>query len=169
MAENKKGKLFGVINILDFLIILILVAVVACAGFFFWWSKRAPEGTVPLTYVVEVTACEEPYFDYLVEGETVKNGRNEEMGTITKVEKLPYTIVNTNQEEGVFQQQEIADKWNAHVTIQTKAALEGPDLMVGEESVKVGKSVTMRSASAAISGFVIQMDFSDDLVKEAAQ
>ncbi len=167
MIVDEKGKLFGKINLLDLLLILIILAAFTAAGIYFLGGGTLKaEKTVPIVYTVEIKNKDLEYFDHLVAGEQVISGiTKEKMGKIKAVTVTE--AQNITQADDALILSTTEGKHDGRVQIEADASLTYPDLMLGNEDVKIGLSVALRSESAAMHGYIIDVDYDKDALKEA--
>ena len=91
---DKKGKLFGNINVVDFFVIVIVVVLLGGAYYKFGvLDKTSTGGTLqPVTYTVEVKRVRDYVFQNVQEGdELFDKTSGKSIGKIVKVESTPST------------------------------------------------------------------------------
>lgn len=161
MVVDEKGKLFGKINILD-LIIIAVVVLALVFGLLMFTRDKAASGTVRTVYTIEVLQEEPEYFDHIIVGEPVEDGQTRDpMGKIVDVEISPSEFVATNMTDGKFQIEELEGKYDGLISIELDAEVKYPDIIGGKEAIKIGKKLALRSSSAAMTGFVVAMDYDE--------
>lgn len=167
MFIDDKGKMFGKVNLLDVLILLILIAAVLFGGWYFLRNKGGDGSKLSVSYTVEVTQKEEAYFDHIVEGESVVDGKTKQaMGTIVSFEKKPARVLSQNNENLSLEYSDLEGKYDGYIVIRVDADLDYPDFKSGDETLKIGKSVAYRSESAAIHGYIVGIDYDEEKLKE---
>ncbi len=167
MFIDEKGKIFGKVNLLDILIILIVIAAVLFGAWYFMRNKGGDGSKLPVSYTVEVVQKDEAYFEHIIEGESVVDGKTKQpMGTIVSHEKRPARILTQNNENLTLEYSTIPGKYDGYIVIEVDADIDYPDLKSGDEAVKIGKSVAYRSESAAIHGYIVGIDYDEEKLKE---
>lgn len=163
MLIDEKGKLFGKINLLDLLVILILVAAIAFGGWYFMRGKAEGAGKLTVRYIVEVVEKDPEYFDYIIPGESVVDGVTKQpMGRIVSFETKPTKILAQNNRDMTLVYDEVEGKLNGNITIEVEADVSYPDLLSGNEKIKIGKDVAYRSESAAMKGYIIGIEYDEE-------
>ena len=103
---DKKGKLFGKINIIDFCVIIIVIVLIAGAVYKFKFMDKTSNNVAmqPITYTVKVEKVRDYALNNIEIGDTLfdKTSGNA-IGTITNVESEPatdYVIMNDGSMHG---------------------------------------------------------------------
>lgn len=166
MLIDEKGKLFGKINLLDLVIVLLIVLVLAGAAYLYASGGIGAKGeTLPLRYTVEVTNKDEAYFAHIIEGEKVIDGVTKApMGKIAALSTKPATI--SAQADDKMVTTTIPGKLDGYIEIEADAIVAYPDLMLEKQALKVGMPVAIRSESAALHGYVVEISYDEELLKE---
>lgn len=167
MFIDEKGKLFGKINLLDlFLVLIALLVLIGAAVFFMSGGGLTGAETIPLTYTVEIKQKDAEYFEHVIEGEQVIDGVTKEpMGEITALSLQPAT--HTTQADDKLLTATIEGKFDGYVEITTDATVRYPDILIGDETtVKIGKSMALRSESVAMHGYIVDMEYDVTQLKE---
>ncbi|MBR6729403.1 MAG: DUF4330 domain-containing protein [Clostridia bacterium] len=166
MMMDEKGKLFGKINLLDLFLVLLALAVLAGAAIFFLGGGTlSAEKTIPLTYTVEIKNKDAEYFEHIKKGEQVQDGITKTYaGEIYDCSTLPATQITQADNELILS--EIEGRLDGYVKIQADASVSYPDLIIGKEAVKIGKSVALRSESVAMHGYIVDITYDSDQLKE---
>lgn len=91
---NKKGKLFGVINIIDFAVILVIVVLLGGAFVKFKVLDKTSTNVelVPITYTVEINGVRDYFLENVKEGDKLFDQTSSNcIGTIIKLESKEAT------------------------------------------------------------------------------
>ncbi|MBR5236828.1 MAG: DUF4330 domain-containing protein [Clostridia bacterium] len=160
MLIDEKGRLFGKINLLDIFFVLILI--VALFGVYFFLSGHGGSAaTMPVTYTVEVQKQNQVYFDHIIQGERVTDGVTKAfMGTIAGLKTEPAKVVTPANDKIVLAQPE--GKLDGYITIKADATVNYPDLVLDGETIKIGKEVALRSESAAMRGYIVDIKYDSE-------
>lgn len=163
MIMDDKGRLFGKLNLLDFVIILIIIGLLAFGGVYFSRNKNADNSYLKVRYTVEVTSKDLDYFNHIVTGEKVEDGKTKEkMGKVVSYEKKPAKVFVENKNAKKIESAQVEGKYDGYIVIELDAGVEYPDILSGSETIKIGKAVTYRSESAAITGYIVNIDYDEE-------
>ena len=170
MIIDKKGKLFGKINLLDILIILAILAFVALGAtkiFSNTISNKKDDKTIELTYTLEVTKKDADFFESINEGDIVfKKNTHIPGGEILSCDVKPAKYVTPNTDTMTYDLIEVEDKFDGHIKIKVEADMEYPDLIVDGEIIKIGKEQAVRSENTIMNGYVIAMEYDKEIMKD---
>lgn len=167
MFIDEKGKLFGKVNLLDLLVVLIIVAALVFGGYYFIGKDGAVGSKMTIEYTVEVVKKDSEFFDYIIPGEAVVDGKTKQpMGEIVSFEKHDCRIISQDNRDLSLKLDTVEGKYDGTIKIRIDADVAYPDFKSGNETIKIGKSVAYRSESAAIHGYIIGIDFDEEALKE---
>lgn len=167
MLIDEKGKVFGKLNLLDlFFILILLVAVIGACAYFARGGKNTG-ATLPVTYTLEIQNRDAAYFEHVKEGEQVTDGVNKTyMGKIVSFSKKPAHVITQANDKLLLSHPE--GKFDGYVVIEADANVSYPDIMVGDKNgtLKIGKSLALRSESLAMRGYIVSIDYDEKLLEE---
>lgn len=167
MIIDKKGKLFGRINILDILIVLILIVAVYFAGAGFLsrisGGKVTVKNTMEVIYTVEVTKQTSEYFDKISPGNIVFHTNSKEPGgTVIECQLKPAVYEVENKENMTFENAEVDGMYDGYIKIKATADVNYPDLTLDSEAIKIGKFVSYRTESVIMKGHITAIEYDHD-------
>lgn len=158
---DKKGRLFGKINIIDLLIILIIIAAVI----FFVRRSAAPaqgggETTATETVSVSFTSDEAPYYfaDSLEEGGRVyEDTTNIELGKVTSFTSEPAYSYEVDAEGNTVK---VPSPYDSLVTVtaDVQGELRDNGVYVGGKAFCVGKTYIMHFGKTCMSCRISAID-----------
>ncbi len=167
MLIDEKGKVFGKLNLLDLCFLIILVIAMIGAGIYFVRGNQTTEGTIPLTYTLEIQNRDAAYFEHVKVGEQVTDGVTKAyMGKIVGFSKQPSQVIT--QADGELLLSHPEGRFDGYVVIEADAKVSYPNIMIGDETatLKIGKSLALRSESLAMRGYVVSMDYDREQLEE---
>lgn len=166
-TENAKKR----INIIDILFIILIVAVVvfAVAGLSGVTKGKAEvKNKVELT--LEIRYAEPDFLENIEEGQVVYDAiTKEEVGSILSVSHKPSRELVENHEEKKFEYAELTDKIDLNIEIEAMATMKQADIMVSENAVKIGKSMSYYTGEAVLSGTIIGIDYDETLFEKESE
>lgn len=165
---NEKGKLFGLINVVDLFVILAVLVVIAGVGFKLISAKLedASQEKVKVTAVVRVRGAQEYLVENLKENDQV--GKKMVSGT----EYVEGTVESV-QFEDFYQQVAAADgsivnsldpvKQDVIFTVQAEVEKdpESPITKIGVQEMRVGRNFTVKTDDFEILGVITSVEVSD--------
>ena len=159
---DEKGKLFGLINIFDLLILLLVVAV-GTLGFMKLSRKESPVGVnheeIMVKFLVDDVRIETV--------EAVKgseNGKDYEsglpFGTIEAVEyETHYEYVEAA--DGSVVKSPVEDKYDLYITYKCNAVVSKDQVTVATKHVGIGRHFTLTGKLYGVYGLIIEVDLGE--------
>lgn len=158
---DKRGRLFGKINILDFLIILFAAAVVFGAYTFFSGdSSEKVSQSSKLEYDFEITNVNQDFVDAINEGDPIRDStRGNFMGRVISKSSRKATMLNEDLINGRYVIAEVPNAYDVVITIEAAATITPTNVIVDGQEIKVGKKFYIKGKGYANQGFVTRMAF----------
>ena len=161
---DKRGRLFGLINIIDLLLLLVIAAgVLAVAQHRMGWGEqtRALERQ-PIEVVLVVEAVREPTVNVIQVGDQVVDSRtNTYLGTVTHVDVEPATIVYQGN-DGRFHETASPSRVDIWVTIQGSASVSSNLIQLGQTEIRIGVQVPLKTNIYAVTARVMHVNLSPE-------
>ena len=161
---NEKGKLFGLINIIDLVIILCVVLVGAAVVYKF----AAPAATDVIAPKADmyVTMRVRGAMDYLdAEVAKLTPGTRLVAGSdyiadaeVVSVESLPYLVAATT-DEGKIVTAEDSQKTDLIITVRTKQNKNDPILKIGTQEVRIGRGFIFKTQTVEVNAIIETVEF----------
>lgn len=161
---NEKGKLFGIINVID-LVILLVIALVAVAAVYKFAAPAASNVIAPkadMTVTMRVRGA----MDYL-ENEVLKlePGARLVAGSdyiadakVVSVESVPYLSAGTT-DEGKFVTSEDPQKCDLIITVKSKQSKTDPILKIGTQEVRIGRGFIFKTQTVEVNAIIETVEF----------
>ncbi|MGI6181229.1 MAG: DUF4330 domain-containing protein [Agathobaculum sp.] len=164
---NEKGKLFGVINIVDLLVLLAVIAVAAGVGYKLFAPKIA-EATSPqveMTAVIRVRGAT-PFLVAEVErnsqvGKKLVSGNEYVNATIESMEIEDYRQQMPTADGQIVTSVD-PDKKDLVFTIKTTVAKDTPAPKIGTQEVRAGRTFILKTNDFETTGNIDSVDFADE-------
>lgn len=147
---DEKGKLFGKLNVIDFLAIVVLIAAVIFVAVRFLLPKEGDSmgATTKLTYTVQVNGIDQPTYEEVMRHMAANEGRDQLMANgemvdayVTNVEATPHVNYATDAQGAVVRTVEDYADGRLDLTFTIEANVDNPTVnKVGTQEVRVGKS-----------------------------
>lgn len=158
---DKKGRLFGLVNVIDLLFLLIvLVAIVGGAKKFHKnipVAERVQEGTVTFM-VVNIRQLS---VDQMVVGDTINHyDKGTLVGTIEDVKAEPF--MDVLEDQGQFIQAPVPNRYQAFIKVKVDFS-DGQDAYtVGGEPMRVGSEYRLKTKRTTFYGTCVNMSILDN-------
>lgn len=163
MIIDKKGKLFGKINILDVLIVLVILLFIILGAtklFSGILGSKISSNTIEVLYTVEVTKKDADFFESIREGDVVfKKNTKEIGGEVVSCEIKPAKYTTANLNRLTYELTEAENKFDGYITIKTLADVKYPDMLVGGDEIKIGKSYDLRTENTVLNGYITSIEY----------
>lgn len=157
---NEKGKLFGIINIID-LTVLLVVALLLVGGVQRMKTKPivvSDDSKALITY--EVSDIRMVSVENIVEGDDLYHyDRGGYIGKIVEVDYKPYT--EPVESNGQWVDAEVPNKYVVTFTVEADVR-DNPDvILVGGEQTRIGTQYRLKNKRIAFFGTVVGMEVLD--------
>lgn len=127
MLVDKKGKLFGKINLIDAAIALVIIVIAAGAVYKFAFMEKTSTVSAmePITYTVEVKKVRSFITENVREGDTLfDSASGSAIGTITKIEATP-AKEPMGLLDGTLILAEVENRYDVVFTVEAEASKTG--------------------------------------------
>ncbi len=161
---DRHGRLFGLINIIDLLLVVIIAAgIFAVAQHRLVWGEQARvHERQPIEVVFVVEAVREPTLRVIHPGNEVVDSRtNTYLGTVTHVEAEPATIVY-HENDGRIHETTSPSRVDIWVTVRGPAAVSSNLIQLGQTEIRIGVQVPLKTNIYAVSSRVMYVNLSPD-------
>lgn len=146
---DEKGKLFGVLNIVDILIIVFAAAVVG--GAYVFMKNNITKSTPTTTYNVtlELKNVEKDFCDSIIPGKTVMDRvQNKPFGTLNDVRIEPSVEYNVSSIDGTVSRVDVPERYNAELDMEITV----------DSEIYVGKYLSIATKDFTGAGYVIKSE-----------
>lgn len=164
---NEKGKLFGIINVVDLLVLVAAIAVVGGVGYklFAKQIKEVASPQVTLTMTVRVRGAT-PFLVDEVErndqvGKSLVSGNSYVNAKITDMRIEDY-VQQVTTADGRIVSATDPDKKDIIFTIETKVSKDTPSPAIGTQEVRAGRTYIVKTNDFETSGNIDSVDIADN-------
>jgi hypothetical protein len=149
---DEKGKLFGLVNIIDFVVILMIVLV--AAGVLYKTNTSSTETVMKdIEVVLRVQNMYPTIVDSLAVGDKLVAANGYVNATITKIEVAPAGYI-VDKPDGTVSLTTHPFRKDLQVTLSAKVAVVGPNISLGGQDLKVEKSYILKTKLVEANGFI---------------
>ena len=130
---DENGRLFGVISVVDVLVIVLALALIGAvyAKFHVLEKTSSTTPTTTVTYQVKVTTVRAAAIETIREGDAVYSNTGVELGTITGIQTEPARR-STPLSDGTLVLAPIENRVDMYITVETPAVLLGGRIFVNK-------------------------------------
>lgn len=157
---DEKGKLFGLINVIDLFVLVIIVALVGFGAY--KMVNVNPTVAVNNKQAVmrfEITEVRDYTYNVIQVGETVKDyDKNIVYGKVVKVEKTPAKRYVTTA-DGRVVVATVPDKLDVSIYVQGTATSNNNIILMGNNEIFVGASLALKGQKFTVRGTVLEVKF----------
>lgn len=152
---DSKGKLFGLINIID-LAVLVLVVLIAAAAFIKLGGEEAitSDNTKEITFVVKARQQLETVAKSIKAGDTLVAGdKYVEGASIADVQYNPAEVTVTTA-DGKMVVAKDPVRMDIFITVKAKVNTDDAAMKVDTQEVRIGRSYTVKTQTVELGGWV---------------
>lgn len=155
---NEKGKLFGLINIIDLFTIILVIGVIAGVVYKFKGDDITigNDKSKVMEYVVRLSPNYEDYYKQFKIGDKIVEDKRELDATITNIEIKDFYNVVTDENGTVIKQKHPFYK-EAYVTVKATVTDKDPIFKLGKQEIRVGCSNFVTTKLCKLSGFIYKV------------
>ncbi len=146
---NEKGKLFGIINLIDLLIILAAALIIVFGYMFLNSSVNEPVEQKKQLVTVEITRRRESFCQNIKAGDVaIEVVNNVPIGVVKGVSYEPSVEHFVSDKDGSIKKITVPERFDAKVIVEVSA----------DEEIEVGKLLSLRTKSFVGSGYVLSVE-----------
>lgn len=152
---DEKGKLFGLVNPIDLLVVLLIVLIAGGAVYKLKFSAagsaaKTVYATVRIPLVIPYVA------DKVKVGDKIVSGTSYTDVEIVKVEAKPSEVVTST---AVGERKLATDPWNKdlYVTVKGKTGIPEAEVNMGGQEIRVGKDYFVKTFTSELKGTIIEV------------
>lgn len=158
---DKKGKLFGIVNLVDLLVILMVALLVVGGVTRLKQSPTAVAETKKALITVEVSDIRNASVEGLIVGDPLYHyDKGDMLGTIVDKEVEPFKEP-VESGDGRWVLAEVPEKYVATLTVEADVR-ENPDVVVaGGEQIRVGTQFRLKNRNVAVFSTVMGVEIDE--------
>lgn len=146
---DEKGKLFGIVNIIDLCIVLFVAVVAAVVVMFFSANQTIDQQSTQKRITIEVTAIQKDICDAMLKDKKIFDKvQNKALGTLVDVKIEPSVEYNLSKDTGEHLESEVPDRFDAELVIDVSS----------DEELYVGKRMSVSTKDFTAAGYIIELE-----------
>ena len=153
---NEKGKLFGVINLIDLVVVLLILFLAAAVGDKVLSPKIAasPTAQSEVTAIIKLSLKSESVANSIQNGQQLVFGTNFINNAYITDVKFNAADYTSSDAQGLVHYEKHPSLKDIYVTIKAKINTNAPIYKVGSQELCVGKKFTLKTQTIEIDGSV---------------
>ncbi|HHY36231.1 MAG TPA: DUF4330 domain-containing protein [Firmicutes bacterium] len=159
---DEKGRLFGLVNIIDLAVVLVFGLVLAFGAYKFLYvnpSYQPEPKTVRVELVVE--GVRQPTVDAIALGDRVyEKNSNGYFGTITDIKVVPAKEVVPTA-DGKLVEAEVPGRYDIYLTLESPAEVSEEYIQITGQQVRIGLTPTIRTRTYQVETVVFGLEVLD--------
>jgi len=158
--KQKKYRLFGIINIIDVLIVAAIIGVIYGAHLFAMPQQTAAEGGRLVRFTVELSGHNSGFYQQIEPGAVViESSIGVPIGTIIYTYASAFMQDVPDEANNIIRRAEVEGREFTYVVIETMANISEFETEVNNFRLMVGRSVYVRSRDFAGEGHITALEF----------
>ncbi len=160
MLVRNRFKLFGIISVIDIIMLAVLIFFVAMVIRFSEKKQvSAADGSGNVRYTVEIQRRENGYSDNIRPGEKVYDTlKGSEIGVVSEVYTQKYKVDAPDFSINEYKRPEVDGYYNVYVVIEAPGTVTSQATTVGDYEIMVGKEAYIRAKSFSGGGYIINLE-----------
>ncbi|MEZ2661728.1 DUF4330 domain-containing protein [Aneurinibacillus aneurinilyticus] len=147
---DEKGKVWGIINLIDFLLFLILLFGIVFIGVKMMQPNEIVQQKKEVTYSLYNSTEYAFIVNRIKKGDILRNQDNGDiLGEVISVKTQPGKVITTKS-DGTMTISQVPDKSSVIITLKTKAKVKGTDLEQGNIPLLRGAKVKIKGPSYSL-------------------
>jgi hypothetical protein len=159
---DKKGRLFGIINIIDFLVIAVLLAAVGGVYYFkFAPARRATSGATDRSLEIQVLVpgVRMATVNVIKIGDNVRDSRtNIILGQITAIDVRPAEVI-TQMPDGKVVEGTSPSRKDMYVTLKGQGTVSENAISLGGSEIRIGSQLALKTNMYAVTTTVMLINY----------
>jgi|LSQX01.3.fsa_nt_gb hypothetical protein len=157
---DNKGKLFGLINIVDLCILLIILLAVGFVGIKAVSGSKERKATTRIEYDVELRRNTKEFSFMINEGDIIRDSINGDyLGKVLKKELKPSIEMTENSVEGKFVESEMPDLYDVIITIEANGRITESEIIAEDREIKIGRLMYVKGKGYAGGGYILAIRY----------
>jgi hypothetical protein len=142
---DSKGRLFGVLNVIDFTsAALVILAVIAALSYFSLRDNGNGE-TGKVVYEIEFSKQTKTFVDSIEMGDTVAAAeQGVTLGTVISKKVSPSVTVNPDLVQGKYVKSQVPDAYDAVITVEAQGLISEKDITINGFKIITGKELPVK-------------------------
>jgi hypothetical protein len=165
---DDRGKLFGIINLIDLIVlILLLIVVMVGVGKLTGRTARHEPGSLPVNLEVLINEVRQQTVDAIEVGDLVWDATSSSVvGTISDKKVVPNRRP-AETGEGGFVMAEVPERFDIYLELECDGHDTGSVLRIASYEVRIGTTLVLRTRDYAVAGIVLRKELDEQKISNS--
>lgn len=161
--NKSRGKLFGIFNILDILILIIVVLIIGGGIYAYGQYKSNQEANrQTVEYEVEIKEVDEKFVSAINKGDFIRESvKGNNLGRVAGTSYAQATNINEDFINGRYVIAEVPGKLDLVLKLTADANVTSRSVKVGGLDIRTGKKITIKGKGYAGEGFILKVSIKE--------
>lgn len=161
--NNNKGKLFGIFNILDIVILIIIVSIIAAGVYFYGQYKDNQAANLQtVEYDVEIKGVDEKFIAAINDGDFIRESvKGNNLGRVAGLSYTKATNINSDFINGKYVTTEVPGKLDMVLKLTADASVTSRSVTVGGLEIRIGQKIYVKGKGYAGEGFILNVNIKE--------
>jgi hypothetical protein len=157
---DKKGRIFGTINVIDFTVALFIVLAAVAALSYFSLSGKVNGEIKKVTYQIEMQKQTKSFADGIEIGDFIYEAdKNVLIGTIAGKKVSPAVTVNPDLVQGKFVKAVVPDLYDVVLTVETDGVISDKSVSINSVDILTGSEFSVKGKNFISNAFILGIKF----------
>lgn len=161
--NNSKGKLFGIFNSIDIVIIIAIAAIIG-GGIYAYGryqdNHNSNRGTVE--YQVEIKGVDEKFVSAINNGDFIRESvKGNNLGRVAGKSYTPASNINADFLNGKYVISEMPGKLDLVLKLTADAEITSKSITVGGLEIRIGQKIYVKGKGYAGEGYIINVNIKE--------
>jgi hypothetical protein len=159
--SDRKGKLFGVLNIVDIVIIILVIALIVGGVYAYEKYRENLNANVEtVQYQVEIKGVDEKFVAAINNGDFIRESvKGNNLGRVAGKSSVPATNINSDFINGKYVVAAVPGKLDLVLTLKADAKVTSRSINVGGLDIRIGQKIYVKGKGYAGEGFILNINF----------
>ncbi|MGI5875303.1 MAG: DUF4330 domain-containing protein [Dethiobacteria bacterium] len=165
---DDRGKLFGIINIVDLIVLILLMTVVMVGvGKFTGRATRNEPGTIPVNLEVLISEVRQQTVQAIKVGDQVMDATSSSVvGTIKDKKVVPFRRP-AETGKGGFVLAEVPERFDIYLELECNGHDTGSVLRIASYEIRIGTTMILRTRDYAVAGIVLRKELDEQKISSS--
>lgn len=161
--NNSKGKLFGIFNILDIVILIIIVSIIGVGIYVYGQYKDNQDtNTQTVEYEVEIRGVDEKFVSAINNGDFIRESvKGNNLGRVAGTSYTNATNINADFINGKYVIAEMPGKLDMVLKLTADASVTSRSVTVGGLEIRIGQKIYVKGKGYAGEGFILNVNIKE--------
>lgn len=160
---KSKGRLFGIFNVIDIIIILVVAAIIG-GGIYAYerYQDNLNSNIHKVEYQVEIKGVNEKFVQAINNGDFIRESvKGNNLGRVSGKSYVPATNINSDFINGKYVVADVPGKLDLVMKLTADAKVTSRSVTVGGLEIRIGQKIYAKGKGYAGEGFIINVNIKE--------